>query len=36
MRGPGFAARLIAVMLAVLMGYGIFVGLAFRSEATER
>ncbi len=36
MRGPGFAARLIAVMLAVLMGYGVFVGLAFRSEATER
>lgn len=36
MRGPGFAARLIAVMLAVLMGYGIFVGLAFRSDATER
>ena len=35
-RGPGFAARLIAVMLAVLMGYAIFVGLAFRSEASER
>ncbi len=36
MRAPGFAARLIAVMVAVLLGYGIFVGLAFRSEATER
>jgi len=36
MRGPGFAARLIAVMLAVLTGYAAFVGLAFRSEATER
>jgi len=33
---PGFAARLIAVMLAVLTGYAVFVGLAFRSEATER
>ena len=36
MRTPGFAARLIAVMLAVLMGYGVFVGLAFRTEATQR
>ena len=36
MRGPGFAARLIAVMLAVLTGYALFVGMAFRGEATER